>query len=162
MEGAEGGDCAAPVGRHGKGGDRGDHGMLWQMMAQIPSWARALVAVGFIFTIWSVFTGFSLGEIMNKYADADLKQSQMQFEAQLQMQRMQHDATKESNEKLDSLIKTISDVAKKLQTQGDRIEEVSARLFSVEATVGLVVKWTCRHETKHSPSYCEALLNKGK
>ena len=127
------------------------------MMEQIPRWARAVVAVVFIATFWSVFTGFSLGEILNKYADANLKQNEMQFQAQIHMQQMQHEATERSNAKLDDLLASVNTVATQLNEQAEQMSVLAQRLLRIEATTTLVVRWSCAHAKQDRPQYCAAL-----
>jgi hypothetical protein len=135
---------------------------IW--MQQLPPWAKAMVAFMFMFTIWSVFTGFDLGNLMNKIADAELEQRKMQFEAQLRMQEMQFEVTQESNVKLDQMIEALDEVVTRLDAQGEKIFTIIERLARVEEqqvismnTQGLLIEWVCAHEKDEDsyPTYCQ-------
>lgn len=120
--------------------------------------SKGVLCFMFAFTIWSVFTGFDLGTTMNKYADASIEQNAMQFQAQLEMQKMQFQATESSNDKLDTLILSVDSVNERMAQQAGRIAELANRMNAVETTVGRVAKWTCKHEGKDAPSYCAAMV----
>ena len=137
---------------------------LW--MQQLPSWAKAMVAAMFMFTIWSVFTGFNLGEILNKVADAELEQRKMQFEAQLKLQEMQFQATEQSNDKLEVLINSVGELTGRLDNQSSQILAIIRRVTALEEgqakTSNLqqaMLVWVCDHEKKsgQKPEYCEGV-----
>jgi len=117
---------------------------------KLPPWASATCAIFFLFTIWSVFTGFSLGDIMNKYADSNLKQNEMQFQAQLEMQKMQFSATEQGNT-------TLHEIKAAVDTMVGAMDTLNSRVSQLEATTGLIATWTCLHGHSKPPQYCEAM-----
>lgn len=136
----------------------GNKSGLHAFISLLPPWARSFVAIGFIFTIWSVFTGFNLGDIMNKFADSALKQNEMQFQAQMEIDKLRLTAANESNDKLDSLVLLVEGVTVRMDKQAERITALSKRMAKVESTLTSVVTWTCTHEKSDDvPGYCLAL-----
>lgn len=137
--------------------DSAEQSGVWQFMERLHPVIQGVIAFMFLFTIWSVFTGFSLGEIMNKYADQAIQQSEMQFQAQIELQSLQFAATETSNDKLDTLIGSVADVTTRMDDQADRMIEIVQRMGKIEKTVSLVVEWTCDHSLENKPDYCGAL-----
>lgn len=133
------------------------HHVASYWIAMIPPSGRVVIAAMFMFTIWSVFTGFDLGNIMNKYADASLEQNAMQFQAQIELQKMQFEATENSNDKLDALIASVQSVTQRMDDQAERIEQLAGRVAGIETIVGSLARWTCEHERTEAPDYCDSL-----
>lgn len=140
----------------GSSGDKENIGILYWMSTLHPV-VQAIMGVMFLFTAWSFVTNFDLGGILNKYADASLEQGRMQFEAQLQLQTMQFEATKTSNQKLDTLIQSMELANLKMTEQAKQITALSSRMMNMELTVGRLAEWSCKHSGGESPAFCSAL-----
>jgi len=130
--------------------EKDNSGSVAYWLAMTPSWARAIVAVGFMFTIWSVMTGFDLGNIMNKYADAHLQRMTMSMDRNAEANERAIDILLDNGEKLNSMIEVMGGFSGTLDDHGQRINEL-------ETTTTLISKWACVHEVKNPPDFCEAL-----
>lgn len=139
--------------------DKNPSGVVYWVEMLSP-FSRGIVAIFFVFTIWCVVTGFDLGNLMNKYADASMEQRRQVF----QVQQRQLLAAEEGNQKLDSLLVTVQGMSIRIDEQNERLAKqeivtikIQKQVQEIRSATSLIAHWACEHEKKNEPEFCAAL-----